>query len=267
MDKGDRPNGGAGAKDGDATTEPGTSRRAADPAGWRTLWRDDFTGLDRTRWNVRHYGQAPNQAALFMRENVKVDDGFLHLRAKKQVVQRWNYTSGYIDSNGKAALPDEFRVEVRAKVPMERGLWPGPLWLRPDDRSAGEIDLVEIFGRELDDPATHHTIHTAYGPGREQEVHVKKFSALPGTADGWHTYSMEKTPGSIKMWVDDVPVATFTSGDPSWFDTYYEVGKRWNLRVTLNVGGEWNGMPDHTTDWSASESVMHLDYIHTWVRD
>ncbi|GGU41482.1 glycoside hydrolase family 16 protein [Nocardioides albus] len=254
-------------KRGATSPNAGSDAEAEDPDGWRTLWRDDFTDLDSSRWNVRDYGQAPNQEALFMRDNVKVDQGLLHLRAKKQDVAGWNYTSGYVDSNDKAALPDEFRLEVRAKVPVERGLWPAPLWLRPDDRSSGEIDLIETFGREVNDPATHHTVHTAYGPGREQDVEVKKYSELPGTADGWHVYSMVKTPGSIRMWVDGVPTATFKSGEPSWFDRYYEVGKSWNIRINLNVGGDWNGMPDHTTDWSASESVMHLDYIHTWVRD
>lgn len=245
----------------------GSGSPAEDPEGWRTLWRDDFSELDPSRWNVRDRGQADHQDALFMRDNVTVDQGMLQIRAKQEEVDGWSYTSGYADTNGKAALPDEFRLEVRARVPVEAGLWPAPLWLRPSDLSGGEIDLIETFGREKGDPATRHSLHTAYGPSHEQSVQTKRYAELPGSADGWHTYSMEKTSGSIRMWVDDVLVADFGPGEPSWFDTYFDVGKTWNLRVTLNVGGEWNGLPDSTTDWSESTSVMQIDYIHTWVRD
>lgn len=256
-----------------AKTPRGGQSEAAneDPQGWKTLWRDDFDDLDQKRWNVRNRGEAPNQKALFMRDNVSLSDGLLRLQAKKQKAKGWNgtwdYTSGYVDTNGKFALPDTFRLEVRAKVPFERGLWPAPMWLRPSDQSSGEIDLIETFGREVDEPATHHTVHTAYGPGRRQDVEVKKYSELPGSATGWHTYTMEKTEGEIRMWVDGVRTATFKSGSPSWFDRYYAPDKKWNLRVNLNVGGDWNGMPDGSTDWSSSEATMYLDYVQAYVPD
>jgi beta-glucanase (GH16 family) len=245
-------------------TPRSTSAAAGDPAGWVTSWRDDFTKLDSSRWNVRERGQSPNQEALFLAKNAWVRDGLLRIQAKKESVDRWDYTSGYVDTNGKVALPNYFRLEVRARVPWGKGLWPAPLWLRPSDASGGEIDVVETFGRTLPEPTTHHSLHSSYGASHQQLVRLKKFEDLGSNPWGWHTYRVEKTPGLIRMWVDDTLAATFSSGDPSWFDRYYEANKKWNLRVNFNVGGRWNGMPDRTTNWSGAQ--MKVDYIHAWVR-
>lgn len=241
----------------------GPPRPAADPTGWVTSWRDDFDSLESSRWNVRDRGQSPNQDALFLARNAWVRDGMLRIQAKEETVDRWSYTSGYLDTNGKVALPDHFRIEMRARLPWGRGLWPAPLWLRPADGSGGEIDLVETFGRALPEPATHHSVHSDYGAAHQQVVYVKKFSDLGSDAWDWHTYRVEKTRGLIKMWVDNVLVATFTSGDPTWFNQYYEANKKWHLRVNFNIGGRWNGMPDGTTNWSGAQ--MKVDYIHVWL--
>lgn len=240
------------------------AQAAGDPVGWVTSWRDDFTHLDTARWNVRERGQSSNQAALFLARNAWVRDGLLRIQAKKESVDGWAYTSGYLDTHGKVALPNYFRLEMRARLPWGRGLWPAPLWLRPADGSGGEIDLVETFGRELDDPDTRHSVHSAYGPTHQQVVRVNEFAQLGSNPWDWHTYRMEKTPGLIKMWVDDTLAATFRSGDPTWFNQYFEAGKKWNLRVNFNVGGKWNGMPDDTTPWSSAQ--MKVDYIHVWAR-
>lgn len=248
-----------------AAPEPQPKAAASDPAGWATLWRDDFNSLNTKRWNVRERGEAPNQEALFLKRNVSVSDGLLRVQAKKETVSRWKYTAGYLDTNGKVALPDYFRLEIRAKVPWGKGLWPAPMWLRPADYSSGEIDVVETFGRAMPDPASHHTIHTSYGAGHEQVALVKKFRDLGSSAWDWHTYRVEKTPGKIKMWVDGELAASYSSGEPSWFDRYYEAGKKWNLRVNFNVGGEWNGMPDSSTPWE-DNPTMKVDYIQAWSR-
>ena len=85
---------------------------------------------------------------------------------------------------------DSFRAEIRAKVPMEQGMWAAPLWFRPADGSGGEIDLVETLGSEADGPGrprVHQTIHTDYGAGHDVSGHSYPFARLDdpaGTAWG-----------------------------------------------------------------------------------
>ena len=66
------------------------------------------------------------------------------------------------------------------------------------------------------------------------------------------------------MWVDGKLSSEFTASSVSWFDRYYEAGRRWNLRVNLQVGGQLRPAR-RSTRWSGDHSVMELDYVRTWV--
>ncbi|GGD05230.1 hypothetical protein GCM10007231_00010 [Nocardioides daphniae] len=218
-------------------------------------------------WNIKNDTYASNEDSYLRAQNVSVNNSILRIQAKKETYRTRNFTSGYVESIGKYSLPSTFRAEVRAKVPLEQGMWAAPLWFRPTDGQAGEIDLVETLGSDAKAgrAAAHHTIHTEYGSTHKQSVRSKKFSELPGEATGWHTYTIEKTPGKIVMWVDCVKTAEFTNANPTWYNAYYDVGDRWNLRINLQVGGTWGGLPDASTDWSGDKTAMQLDYLKTWV--
>ncbi|NPC97953.1 family 16 glycosylhydrolase [Nocardioides sp. zg-DK7169] len=243
-----------------------TSRSAPEVEGWRLDLEEEFNTLDPARWNVRDRTYNSNEQSYLLAANTRVRDGALEIAGRLESAGGRRYTSGYVDSNRKYSLPDHFRAEVRARVPMERGLWAAPLWFRPSNGSSGEIDLIETFGRERDRPLVHQTIHTGYGAGHRQSALTFPYSRLGDpTGTGWHTYLVEKTPNRIVMKVDGVITASWRSGDPGWFDRYYEAGKRWNLRINMQVGGSWGGLPDASTDWS--RSTMAVDYIRTWVPD
>ncbi|GGD26930.1 glycoside hydrolase family 16 protein [Nocardioides daphniae] len=246
---------------------PTTPASCATSNQWKPELDDDFNALDPKVWNVKNNTYASNEDSYLRAQNVSVKNGVLRLQAKKEAYRGRNYTSGYVESIGKYTLPSTFRAEVRAKVPLEQGMWAAPLWFRPTDGQAGEIDLVETYGNEhkAGRAAAHHTIHTEYGSTHKQSVRSKKFSELSGSATGWHTYTIEKTPGKITMWVDCVKTAEFTHANPSWYKSYYDVGDRWNLRINLQVGGIWGGLPDGSTDWSPDKTAMQLDYLKTWV--
>lgn len=231
---------------------------------WKVDMVEDFAKIDRDRWNIRDNTSNSNEHSYLLAENSFAKGGKLHIKAKNESAGGRRWTSGYIDTNGNYSLPNQFRIKIRAKVPMEQGMWAAPLWLRPADYSGGEIDLVETYGRERHRPLVHQTIHTDYGSGHQQDVEeipYSNFDDPDGT--GWHTYVVVKTKNSIRMKVDGVQTAKWSSGDPSWFDRYYKAGKRWSLRVNLQVGGDWGGQPDQSTDWR--KTTMMVDYIHTWV--
>lgn len=248
-------------------TGPPAPSGTAHVAGWKLDWVENFNGrsLDPTKWNVRNDTSLAIEDSFLLASNVSVGNGSLRIQVKHESVGGRAYTSGYIDTNDKFALPDQFRVEVRAKVPLEMGMWSAPVWFRPSDRSAGEIDLVETYGADRPNFVVHQTVHDAYGPDHQQDSRAVPW---PNNGDptGWHTYLVEKTTGQIKMYVDGVLTDTFNSQAPSWFSDVFDQGKTWNMRVNVQVGGP-RGLPDATTDWSPDKTAMLVDHIYTWTKD
>ncbi|MFN8195875.1 MAG: glycoside hydrolase family 16 protein [Nocardioidaceae bacterium] len=247
-----------------AAAGPGSGQPLPGLTGWEPDLTEDFTSLDPSVWNVRNRQHYERDDAEVLAANVATQDGAIRIQARQQAVDGRSFTSGDLDTFGTYSLPNYFRIEVRAKVPFQQGMWAAPLWIRPADGSAGEIDLVETYGSERDRPIIHQTIHGDYAvPG--QLTHLQTpFAAVGGSATDWHTYVVEKTPGAIRMWVDGVPTATFDDSTTPWFGSYYEAGKRWSLRMSLQVGGN-QGLPDSTTDWSPDTTSMLVDYVHTYV--
>ncbi len=240
----------------------------ANPTGWALDMSEGFDSLSTSRWTVKNNTSASNENSYLLAANTSVGSGVLRIQGKLQSAGGRKYTSGYIQSNRKYSVPNYFRAEVRAKVPFEQGMWAAPLWFRPENGSDGEIDMVETYGKEQGKPLVHQTIHTEYGSTHKQLAFAEPFSSISKSvaASGWHTYTMEKVAGRITMWVDGIKTSEFTPRNPSWYNKYYEVaGRRWNLRVNMQIGGTWGGLPNASTDWSGDKSAMQVDYIRTWV--
>ena len=239
-----------------------SSSAARSTSPWRSVLSEGFSSLDDSRWTRYDQQSWARDDARVLARNVRTSGGQLRVGAKHEPSGGRAYTSGDLTTAGKFTLPTYFKVTVRAKVPFQRGMWAAPLWFRPSDGSAGEIDLVETYGHERSQPLVHQTIHTEYGRTHRQDAVTYPFAKLPGSATDWHTYTVEKTKGQIRMWVDGQLTSTFNRSTASWFNTYYEAGKRWSLRVCLQVGG-YDGRPDATTDWS--RTTMKIDKIEAWV--
>jgi hypothetical protein len=251
---------------GAAVSTTPLSPTPANPADWKLDLNEDFDSLPSNIWNIKNNASASNEDSYLLAANTSVGGGVLRIQGKLQSAGGRSYTSGYVDTNGKYSVPNYFRAEVRAKVPFEQGMWAAPLWFRPAGGGNGEIDMVETLGNEKAKPTFHQTIHTEYGATHKQAAFTKLFSSVgSASATAWHTYTMEKTPGRITMWVDGVKTSEFTPANPSWYDKYYEIGQRWNLRVNLQIGGTWGGKPNSTTNWSGDNTAMQVDYIKTWV--
>jgi beta-glucanase (GH16 family) len=236
------------------------------PAGWTLNMSEDFNSLSSTRWNVANNTYSPNEDSYLLARNATVSGGVLRVQGKRESVGGRHYTSASLNTSGKFSLPTYFRAEVRAKVPFQQGLWAAPLWFRPTTTGVGEIDLLETYGSERANPKLHHTIHTEYGSTHKQVSIAKPYSSIStASATSWHTYTMEKVKGRITMWVDGIKTVDFTPANPTWYSSYYDTGKRWSLRVNMQIGGRWEGLPDSTTNWSPDTSAMQVDYIKTWI--
>lgn len=231
---------------------------------WRLAFNEDFNGtnLPDDKWN-RCYPSAQangcsNKPELqwYQSSNVNVADGLLHLTAKKENVNGFNYTSGMVTTGPlekHAGLDNNFAfkygyVEARVKVPSGQGLWPA-FWLLPADGSGPpEIDMLEVLGN---DPKTAYaTVHW----GTEQAS--KSISTINTTdfSDGFHTVGMRWDKNSIEWFYDGVRVKRFVGTDQIPHTDMF-------LVADLAVGGEWPGSPNGKTIFPADYQV---DWVHVW---
>ncbi len=138
---------------------------------WDLVWLDEFEGdsLDLTKWSYQtgtgssegltDWGNKELQ--YYREENVVVADGMLTIIAKEESFGGKSYTSGRIRTKGKGDWTYG-RVELRAKMPVGKGLW-SAMWMLPTDfeyggwAASGEIDMVEFVGHEKN--TVYGTLH------------------------------------------------------------------------------------------------------------
>src|SRR5690625_2258215 len=113
------------------------------------VFYDDFEGdqLDLTKWS---YGTRPENGShhyankVGKGENIWIEESNLHIQAKKVKGEHEKYrsTSAMITSEGKFDFRYG-RVDVRAKIPTETGMWPA-IWMMPANPEYGWPMLGEI---------------------------------------------------------------------------------------------------------------------------
>ena len=246
------------------------------PTGWTPVMIDDFNGPagtlpDPARWGYDlgggGFGNGELQNYTNRASNVSTDgQGNLVITARKENFGNcWygacTHTSGRILTKGKFTQKYG-RVEARLKVPAGQGLWPA-FWMLGDDIDAvgwpntGEIDITEVLGHE-----TNKTYGTLHGPGYSGGASIGQPYVLPAGQDfstGFHTFTIDWAPDTIKWYVDGVLFSTKTPADLR--------GNRWVfdhpffIIVNLAVGGNWPGSPDDATRFPAEYVI---DYVRTY---
>lgn len=246
------------------------------PAGWTPVMIDDFNGPagtlpDPVRWGYDlgggGFGNGELQNYTNRASNVSTDGaGNLVITARKENVGScWygacTHTSGRILTKNKFTQKYG-RVEARLKVPAGQGLWPA-FWMLGDNidsvgwPNTGEIDIMEILGHE-----TTKTYGTLHGPGYSGGASIGQSYILPGGgtfASGFHTFTIDWAPDSIKWYVDGVLFSTKTPADlrgNAWvFDHPFFI------ILNLAVGGQWPGSPNASTPFPAQYTI---DYVATY---
>ena len=239
---------------------------------WTEKFADDFNGpvLDTTKWTRCYWwssggctNSGNNELQWYSPGNVVIENGLAKLRAKKETVLRqggkiFRYTSGMIttgrDSGLLGALPRfQFKygyMEMRAKVPWGKGLWPA-FWALPSSHSwPPEIDAMEIRGQE---PATvAMAVHYRDATGSYR--HLGTGWSGPDFTQDFHTFAVHWRPDALVWYVDDVPRYTVTDPLAIPHEPMY-------LLANLAVGGTFAGSPDATTPFP---SDLQVDYVRVW---
>jgi beta-glucanase (GH16 family) len=253
---------------------------------WEIVWSDEFNdeGLpDPARWGYEEGFVRNGEMQYYTREckeNARVEKGSLIIEGRKEEVKNpkykdgsrnWkeqrevaHYTSGSINTLGLAQFIYG-RVEVRAKMPQGKGMWPA-IWMMGINHGdvgwplCGEIDIMEYLGK---DPNTIHANNHFADPNiKDKAVHR---SAGKGTITieepykGFHVYAIEWDEKQIKFFVDDRQYSTFNI-DAAGKGPDNPFRKPHYLLLNLALGGSWGG----NIDDGILPQKYEIDYVRVF---
>ena len=257
---------------------------ASEADDWKLVWSDEFDkpGMaDESKWNYE-VGFIRNRESQYYtcarEENARVEDGVLVIEARKEKYKNprfdakrkgdWkreqesaSYTSASLNTKGKAAWCGG-RIEVRAKLPTGRGMWPA-IWMLGVDKdrvgwpACGEIDIMENVGYAPD--VIHANIHTksynhSIGTGKGSRITIPKPYA------DFHIYAVEWTQEKMDFFVDDQKYFTYENegtGRDVW-----PYNQPHYLILNIAVGGAWGGQKG--IDDGIFPQKMLIDYVRVY---
>jgi len=236
---------------------------------WQLVWSDEFnyTGLpDSTKWSydVGGHGWGNREKQYYTEkklQNAAVRDGLLSITAVRENFNGASYTSARLVSKNKGDWKYG-RVEVRAKLPKGRGVWPA-IWMLPTDwkyggwPASGEIDIMEHVGYLPD--SVFGTVHTgAYN----HAIGTQKGSSLfsKDLAGAFHVYALEWDEDQISIFFDNTLYFTFKNEKKT--EQEWPFDQRFYLLLNLAVGGNWGGKEG--IDDSVFPQKMEVDYVRVY---
>ena len=237
--------------------------------GYVLVWQDEFEGtkLDTNSWTHELGDGCPdlcgwgnNEKVWYRPENTQVKNGKLIITAKPDKEKEGFWSASRIITERKVDFRFG-RIDVRAKLPETKGLWPA-IWLLGKNRDAdswpycGEIDMMEEVG---------HIPHRIFGTmhyfekGRSYNHSGNKYELKYGNfSDDFHVYSIDWDNKSIKFYVDDqlysekkYPDLKIDADDNPFLKPFYMI-------LNLAVGGNLPGYPDET---SVFPQTLEIDYV------
>ena len=243
---------------------------AQERAGWKLIWSDEFDkpGLpDAKKW-TNEVGFIRNREAQYYTqarpENARVENGRLIIEGRKEEYtapdgKTSHYTAASLTTEGLFEMTYG-RVEVRAKLPRGRGMWPA-IWMLGTNINkvgwpkCGEIDIMEAVGHDPD--KVFANVHWfVYEKGKHASFGGKLKEQAP--ADDFHVYAVEWFADRMDFYYDETkyftcPIEKAGSGDKNPFN------KPHYLLMNLAIGGAWGGKKG--IDDSVFPQRYEIDYV------
>jgi beta-glucanase (GH16 family) len=196
------------------------------PPNWKLAFSTDFPGttLNKSTWaecypwtpkppGCTNFGNA-DEREWYLPSQVHVENGALALVAQRTPTEgsdpngnpkSYTCRSGMVTTYPSVHFKYGF-VQVVARLPFGKGLWPA-IWLIPSDGSwPPEIDIVEHWDTRLTASATLHT--------GKQNAQQRGTIDFPDADEGWHTYTLYWTQSRISVYYDRQLALTTTSSIP-----------------------------------------------------
>ena len=236
-------------------------------AGYNNAWADEFEAseLDLTAWgyDVGGGGWGNNELQYYTnrKENAYLTGGNLVIEAKKEAFSNRDYTSARLVTKGKKEFTFG-RVDIRAKLPVGKGLWPA-LWMlgkKIDQTSwpaCGEIDIMELVGKEAN--KVHGTMHWGPTSTAHYQFGTNYKLATGDFSQKFHVYSLIWQADNIEILVDDVSYCRFNKSQVG--NEAFPFNEPFFFIFNVAVGGDWPGSPDAATTFPQR---MFVDYVRVF---
>jgi beta-glucanase (GH16 family) len=234
------------------------------------VWSDEFNyqGLpDPAKWDYEEGFVRNHEKQYYTRgrpENARVENGMLVLECRKEEYTPAKhspvaYTSASLVTRESAGWLYG-RIEVRAKLPQGKGVWPA-IWTLGTNMptvgwpACGEIDILEYVGKDPD--LIHATIHYAGDDGKHKMNHKQFTTAKP--YNDFHTYAIEWFPDRIDFYFDNTKFQTALL-DKADLGAENPFRKPHKLLINLALGGSWGG---EIEDAAANQKYL-IDYVRIY---
>lgn len=234
----------------------------------KLIWKDEFNGTglpDSSKWGYEEGFVRNNEKQFYTKdriENCYEENGNLVIESKKEKFNGADYTSASINTSGKYSFTGDIRIEVRAKIPDGKGIWPA-IWMMGSDIQkigwprCGEIDIMEYVGHAPD--TVWGTLHWCDSTSTKADKHLSKGSKLlfDDLHSHYHVYGMERRGNRIQLFVDDHYYFELTVSPTAFPGTF--TGPLYLLLNTA-VGGSWGGEIDN----SIFPQKYYVDYVRVY---
>ena len=238
-------------------------------AGKTLVWSDEFSGsvLNSNDWNYEigngSGGWGNNELEYYTNstKNAFVSNGNLIIEARKESVGSFNYSSARLTTANKKFFTYG-RIDIRAKLPKTKGIWPA-LWMLGTNigsvgwPASGEIDIMELLGQ--DPSKAYGTLHFATSSAGHDSRGSSYILSGSSFYDQFHVFSMDWTQDQIKLYVDNNLFLTVTKADLG--TSPYPFNAPFFFIFNVAVGGNWPGNPDATTTFPQR---MIVDYVRVF---
>jgi len=230
------------------------------------IWADEFNGTglpDPSKWGYEVGFVRNNEKQYYTLErtkNVRREDGNLVIESLKEDFQGANYTSGSINTLDKKSFEGDIRVEVRAKLPQGKGIWPA-IWMMGANikqvgwPKCGELDIMEFVGHTPG--KVFGTLHWWDSSPAKEDKHLSKGNNLmvSDLHTTFHVFSLERKGKTISLFIDGKNLLTFAAPATAYENTF--TGPLYLLLNTA-IGGSWGGEID--------DSIFPQKYLIDYVR-
>lgn len=231
-------------------------------------WSDEFNGttLDMTKWgfDLGDGGWGNNEWENYTNSNNdSVSNGILYIIAKLvgQGQHVGDYTSCRIKTQGKETFTYG-QIEVRAKLPIGKGVWPA-FWMLGSDittiswPACGEVDIMEEVG--YDQGNIHGSIHTPSSYGNTVNTSIKYVSTC---SSQYHIYGVIWTPVAIRFYIDDPTNIYYTYNPATKNASTWPFDNPCFIILNLAIGGNWGGVQG--VDDSIFPQTYAIDYVRVY---